>query len=231
MHALPWNDAKLRPNYITRLKNLKVLVSAIKNLVFDLGGVILDLSVEQTLNSFARLSNLPHEQVHALYFATEGFLDYEKGLIDDQTFRNFVRETYRMTASDQDIDKSWNAMLLGIPPLKLELLKKLQGEFQVFLLSNTNAIHLHYINESLLPNLPDKRPLDSYFHKAYYSHRMGKRKPDAAIFEQVLEENNLLPEQTLFLDDYAVNIEGAKSLGIKTIHVTSPNLILDYFHA
>ena len=212
-------------------KYLEVLVPSVKNLIFDLGGVILDISVEQTLNAFAQRSNLPDKQVHDLYLATPGFLEYEKGLMDDASFRDFVRATYSITASDQEIDDCWNAMLLGIPPLKLELLKKLQGEFRVFLLSNTNGIHLNHINEFMLPNLPEKRPLDSYFHKAYYSHRMGKRKPDAEIFEQVLEENSLVPEQTLFLDDYAVNIEGAKSLGIKTIHVTSPDLILDYFHA
>jgi len=208
-----------------------VLVSTVKNLIFDLGGVILDLSVEQTLHSFADLSKLPKEEVHDRYLSAAGFLEYEKGLMSDDAFRDFVRETYAISASDQEIDDSWNAMLLGIPPLKLELLKKLQGDFRVFLLSNTNAIHVRYINDFLLPNLPEKRPLDTYFHKAYYSHQMKKRKPDADIFEQVLDENNLLPEETLFLDDYAVNIEGAKSLGIKTIHVTSPNLILEYFHA
>ncbi len=208
-----------------------MLVSTVKNLIFDLGGVILDLSVEQTLHSFADLSKLPQQEVHDRYLSAAGFLEYEKGLMSDDAFRDFVRATYAISASDKEIDDSWNAMLLGIPPLKLELLKKLQGEFRVFLLSNTNAIHVRHINEFLLPNHPEKRPLDTYFHKAYYSHQMKKRKPDADIFEQVLDENNLLPEETLFLDDYAVNIEGARSLGIKTIHVTSPNLILEYFHA
>ena len=122
-------------------------------------------------------------------------------------------------------------MLRGIPAIKLDLLMRLQNEFRVFLLSNTNAIHLDHINNIMLPKGANQKSLDDYFHKAYYSHRMRKRKPDAEIFEQVLEENHLIPEQTLFLDDYAINIEGAKALGIKTVHVTSPNLILDYFHA
>ena len=122
-------------------------------------------------------------------------------------------------------------MLRGIPQVKLELLMRLQNEFQVFLLSNTNGIHLHHINEVMLPSINGAKNLDAYFHKAYYSHRMCKRKPDADIFEQVIEENHLVPEQTLFLDDNAMNIEGAKSVGLKTTHVTSPNLILDYFHA
>lgn len=208
-----------------------MLVPSVKNLIFDLGGVILDLSVDHTLDSFSRLSKLPKEKVQELYAQTSGFLEYEKGFLDDRGFRDFVRATFSISAPDDAIDHSWNAMLRGIPAVKLDLLKKLQAEFQVFLLSNTNGIHLHHINEVILPQIGDGKNLDNYFHKAYYSHRMGKRKPDADIFEQVLEENRLLPEQTLFLDDYAVNIEGAKALGIKTIHVTSPHLILEYFHA
>lgn len=212
------------------LKLQRVLVSSVKNLIFDLGGVILDLSVDHTLEEFSRLSNLSKEKVQNLYVETPGFLEYEKGMMDDRTFRNFIRNTFSIQAPDAEIDQCWNAMLRGIPAIKLDLLKRLQNEFQVFLLSNTNGIHLEHINGKILKD-DGKEPLDNYFHKAYYSHRMFKRKPDAEIFEQVLEENRLIPEQTLFLDDYAVNIEGAKALGIKTIHVTSPNLILEYFHA
>lgn len=208
-----------------------MLVPSVKSLIFDLGGVILDLSVPHTLTSFANLSKMSKERVEELYVKSPGFLEYEKGMIDDRAFRDFVRQTFSISADDAAVDDCWNAMLRGIPAVKLDLLLRLQNEFQVFLLSNTNGIHLHHINEVMLPKGQQKKPLDSYFHKAYYSHRMGKRKPDAEIFEQVLEENHLVPEQTLFLDDYAVNIEGARALGIKTIHVTSPHLILDYFHA
>ena len=208
-----------------------MLVPSVKNLIFDLGGVILDLSVDHTLQSFSRLSNIPKEKVYEIYHSTPGFLDYEKGALDDPGFRDFVRDTFSISADDETIDTCWNAMLRGIPAVKLDLLLKLQNEFRVYLLSNTNAIHVHHINEVILPKVRESKTLESYFHKAYYSHRMGKRKPDADIFEQVLEENHLVPEQTLFLDDYDVNIEGAKSLGIRTVHVTSPNLILDYFHA
>lgn len=208
-----------------------MLVSSVKNLIFDLGGVILDLSVDHTLDSFSQLSNMPRERVMELYTTGTGFLQYEKGEIDDAEFRAYIRKTFSITADDATLDATWNAMLRGIPAVKLELLLRLQNEFRVFLLSNTNGIHLHYINEVMLPANGSGKALDDYFHRAYYSHRMRKRKPDAEIFEQVLEENHLLPEQTLFLDDNAANIEGAESLGIRTIHVTSPDLILDYFHA
>ncbi len=208
-----------------------MLVSSVKNLIFDLGGVILDLSVDHTLQSFSQLSDTPEDRVHELYDSAPGFIAYEKGEIDDAAFRGFIRETFNISSDDAAIDNCWNAMLRGIPPVKLELLLRLQNEFRVFLLSNTNAIHLDYINNVILGANGTGEVLDQYFHRAYYSHIMRKRKPDAVIFEQVLEENKLLPEQTLFLDDAAINIEGAKALGIKTIHVTSPNLILDYFHA
>lgn len=208
-----------------------MLITSVKNLIFDLGGVILDLSVDHTLRSFSQLSDMPHARVKEVYASADGFTAYEKGEIDDATFRNFVRETFSISSDDAAIDKTWNAMLRGIPQVKLDLLLRLQGEFRVFLLSNTNGIHLEHINNVILDAGGKGMELDSYFHRAYYSHRMRKRKPDAEIFEQVLDENNLLPEQTLFLDDFDVNIEGAKALGIKTVHVTSPNLVLDYFHA
>jgi glucose-1-phosphatase len=119
-------------------------------------------------------------------------------------------------------------MLRGLPLNKLQLLLRLKERYQSVLLSNTNNIHLEYINTKLLP--AGETTLDPYFHRAYYSHRMHKRKPDAEIFEQVLHENNFQPHETLFLDDNAENIAGAKKLGIQTVHVITPDLILDYFH-
>jgi epoxide hydrolase-like predicted phosphatase len=208
-----------------------VPVSSIQNLIFDLGGVILDLSVDHTLESFSRLSGLDKQRIEEIYAAEHGFVAYEKGQMSDDEFRDFIRDTFSITASDEEIDECWNAMLRGIPSVKLELLTRLRDSFRVFLLSNTNAIHLRHINGFILSRVSDATDLDHYFDRAYYSHTMGMRKPDAEIFEQVLADNSLRPHETLFLDDYAVNIEGAKSVGIKTVHVTSPSLILEYFHA
>lgn len=215
----------------TQYTFLMVAATSVKNLIFDLGGVILDLSVDHTLQAFSQFSGIHKEEVKQIFISSSGFELYEKGQFDDKTFRDFVKKVYKSEISDQNIDASWNAMLRGIPLRKLELLKKLKERYNVYLLSNTNAIHLHHINEVILKNLTGENLLDNYFHKAYYSHRMKKRKPDSEIYEQVLEENYLVPEQTLFLDDNAQNIEGAKALGIQTVLVTSPDLILDYFNA
>ena len=204
---------------------------SIKNLIFDLGGVILDLSVDQTMEQFSALSGLDKQRVNDLYTSTPGFEEYEKGLMNDKDFRDFVRDVFSVQSSDEEIDKCWTAMLLGLPIRKLNLLQSLKKNFSVYLLSNTNNIHINYINQIMLPGITHPgNSLDSYFHRAYYSHIMKKRKPNADIFEQVLNENSLLAHETLFLDDNLPNIEGAKQLGIQTVHVVTPDLILDYFH-
>lgn len=204
---------------------------SVKNLIFDLGGVILDLSVDHTLQAFSNVSGLDKAVVKNRFIASKGFEEYEKGLLTDAEFRDFVREIYAVKISDQAIDQCWNSMLLGIPFEKLELLNRLKNTHQVYLLSNTNHIHLNYIQTTIMPALGGGKVLDDYFHRAYYSHLMKKRKPDADIFEQVLEENGLKADESLFLDDNEANIEGAKALGIKTLHVPTPDLILTYFHA
>jgi len=204
--------------------------TSIKNLIFDLGGVILDLSIDQTMEQFSALSGLDKQKVNDLYASTPGFETYERGLMSDTDFRNFVREVFSVQSSDEEIDSCWNAMLLGLPIRKLSLLQNLKTKYSVYLLSNTNSIHLNHINQIMLPGVTHPgNSLDTYFHRAYYSHVMKKRKPNADIFEQVLNENSLLAHETLFLDDNLANIEGAKQLGIQTVHVVTPDLILSYF--
>jgi len=203
---------------------------SIKNLIFDLGGVILDLSVDKTMQQFAALSGLKKEKVNEIYTSIPGFEEYERGLMNDADFRNFVRDVFSVNSTDEQIDVCWNAMLLGFSLSKLALIERLKKDFSVYLLSNTNNIHLNYINQIMLPGIIDNgNSLDSYFHRAYYSHIMKKRKPNADIFEQVLMENSLKADETLFLDDNLPNIEGAKQLGIRTVHVNTPDLILNYF--
>ena len=205
-------------------------LATINTLIFDLGGVILDLSVETTLHSFAKLAQLDNNEVIRRFRSAPGFDVYEKGLMTDNEFRDFVRATYNVTASDAEIDRCWNAMLLGIPVEKLELLLRLKKKYKVYLLSNTNEIHLEYINSKLLKPVTGESNLDVYFHKAYYSQRMLKRKPEPEIFQQLMEENNLSPAQTLFLDDNSSNIESASKLGIQTVLITTRNQILEIFH-
>jgi glucose-1-phosphatase len=201
-----------------------------RNIIFDLGGVILDLSVPATIVAFSKASGLDPETVKKLFVSSEGFLAYERGEIDDLEFRSFVRSLFKVNLSDAELDACWNAMLLTIDERKVELLLQLKKNYNTFLLSNTNTIHVDYINANVIPKLKGVRSLEECFHKTYYSHLMKKRKPEAEIFQQVLDENNLDAADTIFLDDNADNIAGARAVGIQTAFVDSPDFILNYFH-
>jgi len=204
-------------------------VANVRNLIFDLGGVILNLRVDDTVKAFAALANIPVDKAKNIFAHTPEFNLYEKGMMSDNDFREFLRSAYALRVDDATIDTAWNAMLKDLPPSRLALLERLKNQYQVFLLSNTNDIHLHHINEVILPAVTGGRNLDVHFHRAYYSHRMKMRKPDGEIFEQVLKENDLRPAETLFLDDNIHNVEGAQSTGIQGVHVNTDNFILDYF--
>jgi epoxide hydrolase-like predicted phosphatase len=202
--------------------------SRIKNIIFDLGGVILNLSVDSTLRKFAEHSNLPVDKVIEIYHSRPEFLAYEKGEISNDEFRTALREIFSITTLDTQIDECWNAMLGDIPKERIDLLRELKSKYKTYLLSNTNAIHLDSFT-GVVKKQHGIESLDPLFHKAYYSHLMKMRKPDAAIYEFVLKENGLKANETIFLDDNVANLKGAASVGIETFHVTHPDLIFSLF--
>ena len=204
-------------------------IGSVKNLIFDLGGVIIDLHVEKTKRAFASLGGKSIADVQELLARSPVFSEYEKGLLSDREFRNSVRNLLQTDASDAEIDVAWNAMLGDIPYDRIELLKRLRDDYQLFLLSNTNNIHLVCFNE-IIKSTCGSLSLSPYFDKAYYSHLIKMRKPDMEIYNLVLSENNLIPRETLFLDDNVSNLEGAAQTGIQTFHVRYPEMIFSLFH-
>ena len=200
----------------------------IKNIIFDLGGVILNLSVDSTLRKFAEISGHPIDKVIEIYHARPEFLDYEKGEITNDEFRRNLKEIFGITKLDSELDEFWNAMLGDIPGERIDLLRELRSKYKTYLLSNTNAIHLDYFS-GMVKKAHGIESLDPLFHKTYYSHLMKMRKPDPAIYEFVLKENGLKADETIFLDDNEANLKGAASVGIQTFHVTHPDLIFSLF--
>jgi len=205
-----------------------VLDSRIKNIIFDLGGVILNLSVDSTLRKFAEHSNLPVDKVIEIYHSRPEFLAYEKGEISNDEFRTALREIFSITTLDTQMDECWNAMLGDIPKERIDLLRELKSKYRTYLLSNTNAIHLDCFT-GIVKKQHGIESLDPLFHKAYYSHLMKMRKPDPQIYEYVLKENGLKANETIFLDDNVANLKGAASVGIETFHVTHPDTIFSLF--
>ncbi len=199
-----------------------------KNIIFDLGGVLLNLDVSKTHEAFSKLSGIKTVEIYNMLAESSLFLDYEKGLLSDSDFRNEVSRALSIHCSDEIFDNAWNAMLGDLPKPRINLLYALKKEYPVFLLSNTNNIHLTNFSEKA-KKINNGSPLDDCFTKAYYSHLLKMRKPDAEIFEHVLSQHNLDPQQTIFLDDNLFNLEGANKLGIKTFHVQHPDMIFTLF--
>ncbi len=202
--------------------------AGIKNIIFDLGGVIINLAVEKTHQAFATLSGLPLEEIKSRVHHGAYFHEYEKGLITDAEFRNHLRESLSLKVADSELDTAWNAMLLDIPIERIQLLERLKKTYSIYLLSNTNNIHLQCFS-NIVYQLTGKAQMDHYFHQAYYSHLLKLSKPDAAIYEHVLAQNNLQAAETIFLDDNKDNLVGANKVGIQTFHVQHPDQIFSLF--
>ena len=188
----------------------------IKNIVFDLGGVLVDLDFKNAINGLqqAGFANVK-EQLQA--FDQDGiFKKFELGEIDSDEFRTAIRKNSTVTLSDEEVDTLWNSMLLEVPRKKLELILELRGKYMVYLLSNTNSIHWDYVCNNAF-NYRGFR-VNDYFEETFLSFEMHLAKPDKAIFEKVLHEANLLPEETLFIDDSEANCKAAEELGIHAHH-------------
>jgi putative hydrolase of the HAD superfamily len=208
---------------------LSLVNNSIRNLVFDLGGVIIDLDFEASHREFSRLSGLTVNEVVRRTQGFSYFLDYETGAISSPAFRQKINNLLEMTASDQQIDLAWCAMLRGIPEVRLKLLKSLQAKYRIFALSNTNDIHANTFNTIVQDTLGSAVVFKEHFDKVYYSHEMNMRKPDEAIYQAVLHDQGLRPGETLFIDDTLENIQTAETLGIRTLHLEDPGQLIPFF--
>ena len=188
----------------------------IKNIVFDLGGVLVDLDFKAAINGLQQ-AGFANVKEQLMTFNQEGiFQKFELGEISTEEFRTAIRENSTVTLTDEEIDALWNAMLLEIPREKLELILDLRGKYMVYLLSNTNSIHWDYVCKNAF-NYRGFR-VNDYFEETFLSYEMHLAKPNKAIFEKVLQDANLLPEETLFIDDSEANCKAASELGIHTHH-------------
>lgn len=215
--------------YIFALELPTTIMQNIKNIIFDYGNVIFNIDFTKVQQAW---KNLGISNAHEFYGHRQQdpvFNLLERGEITNTAFRDRIRElAHKPDLTDQQIDDAWNAIFVGIPAGNHELLIKLKAKYRTFLLSNINAIHYDYVHEYLKSEfgIPDN---SQFFEKTYYSHLTGKRKPEAAIFEQVLTENSLEPAETLFIDDSPQHLETAKHLGMQTYLMTAPDTIQKFF--
>lgn len=197
----------------------KIDLKGIKNIIFDLGNVIVDLDLGATDLAFKKLSGERYDDIMQELSGETFFERYETGQLSTAEFVKRLQEKIGGGVSEQAIKDAWNAMLLDIPDLRYEILKEAQSKYRTFCLSNTNELHIEYVFNQLKETKGIEN-LDDYFEKVYLSHEMGQRKPDVTIFETVIKENQLNPSETLFIDDTAGHLEGAKKAGLHTFHMS-----------
>lgn len=188
--------------------------SNIKNIIFDLGGVLIDLDVSQTVKAFSDLAIPEPVGLAEIESRARMYAGLETGTVTPGFFREAVRELSPMLPSDEVIDKAWNAMLSDFPERRVKTLLELKENYRVFLLSNSNEIHFEFYTKRFKQDYAIE--MDSLFEQAYYSFRMNICKPRPEIFQKVLEQSMLLAEETLFIDDTAENLTAASALGILT---------------
>jgi glucose-1-phosphatase len=191
-------------------------VHTIRNIIFDLGGVLLNLDYALTSKAFLALGMRDFDANFTQAQQVGWFDAFDKGSISPDEFRRFLRPHLPINTTDEAIDEAWNAMLLNLPIERLDLLRALGKRYRIFLLSNTNEIHVAAFSAYLQTTygIPD---FSDYFERWYYSCRIGMRKPDAEIFQYVLSENKLLAAETLFIDDSKQHIKGAMHVGLHTL--------------
>lgn len=186
--------------------------NSIKNIIFDLGNVLLDIDYSLTAQKLSAITGL--DITRDLMEHGEIFNKFETGRIPYIVFFNYLTGISRKKAVINDMLPAWNAMLLEIRPEIRALLERLSGKYRLYLLSNTNEIHLQWLDRYLAENWSKEIWYGKIFTRTYYSHLIGYRKPDAACFGFVLNDAGLLPAQTLFIDDVEENVAGARSTGI-----------------
>lgn len=196
-------------------------MKAVKNILFDLGAVLIDIDFEKVCKSFEKIGVKDFENQYSQLSASTLFEDLEKGKISDTFFYEAIQKQIQSTLPSEEIKNAWNSILLDFRIDTMQYLTQLKTDYNLFLLSNTNAIHLIEINLLAQQQLHVEE-LDVFFTKAYYSFKMGMRKPNADIFEFVLKDAGLVAEETLFIDDSKPNIITAQQLGFET-HLLLPH--------
>jgi putative hydrolase of the HAD superfamily len=188
---------------------------------------VLNLDPQKTYKAFGELANLTLQEVIACG-EHDVFKQYEMGSISSNDFRTGVREIFKLNVSDEEFDEAWNAMLLDLPIKRLTMLGALQKKHKTYILSNTNEIHIAAF-DAIVKESTNGNAIDNYFGTVYYSHKVGMRKPNANIFEMVINNNGLDSSKTLFIDDTLEHIESAAKLGLSTWHLTNQEELFTIF--
>ena len=195
--------------------------------IFDLGGVLINLDYQKTIQAFQDLGVSNFEKMYSQASQTNLFNDFETGKISAQRFVNLLLDFMPVGTSPNKIVQAWNAMILNVPQNRLKLLHELLEKLPVFLLSNTNSLHVPVVKREWAKST--ELPMEAYFNKIYFSHEINLRKPHKETFDFVCNEQQLDKSSTLFIDDTLQHIEGARLAGLQTFRLTNPDDLFQLF--
>jgi FMN phosphatase YigB (HAD superfamily) len=195
----------------------------IRNIIFDLGGVILNIDPQLTVEAFRNLGWCDFYDPYKQPQGNELFCSFEKGKLSPDEFRDKVRQMINYQIDDIDIDKAWTAMLLDFPAERIRYLEEIKTIYRIFLLSNTNEIHRNKFHMDFEADFGYS--FYELFGRNFYSHEMGMRKPDPQIYLQVLNEAGLYANETLFIDDMEENTRTASTTGMNVLHIRQGTLL------
>lgn len=198
----------------------------IRSIIFDLGNVIVDIDYMVMVNEFKKIAVIDFSDMVNYSRQDNIFNQFEKGSISVPDFRCALRKYLKEGVTDAEIDAAWNSIITAYPPAKFDMLTQLRKEYKTYALSNINELHVALIEENVQKRFGAPN-LRSYFDQVYYSNETGYRKPEPEIYKLVLDNERLIPSETLFIDDKAENIEAAAALGIKTLHLTDRDALLE----
>lgn len=201
-------------------------MAPIKNIIFDLGGIFMNLDFSLTEQAFIKLGITQFPAMFTQHHSNPLFEQLETGQISEAAFYDAFRRETGSHLTNEQIKTAWNTLLLDFPQERLDWLSWIREKYRIYLFSNTNRIHYDAFTD-ILARENNCTDFDSYFIKAYYSHELGLRKPYTSSFQKILEEQGLNPAETLFIDDTAKNLVGAREAGMQTIHLVAPQTVLD----
>lgn len=199
------------------------------NLIFDLGGVLLNIDYLKTQKAFEHLGLIDFNRIYNQFDQNHWFEEFERGQIDAKVMIHHLESTSGIKLTMSTFKKAWNAMLLDLPIERIKLLESLKPNRRIFLLSNTNHVHIEWFMNALESQGLRQRFV-RVFDRLYFSHEIGLRKPDPDVFYFVLNDQKIKPEDTFFIDDSPQHIKGAQELGIQTHWLEKKSSLIQVFN-
>ena len=190
-----------------------------KNIIFDLGNVVIDINLNITFQRFKELGFTVKGDFWDMFRQSSFFKEFEEGTISKEEFIAQILQKMPKNVTYKQVVDAWNALILDYKPERIETILKLRNTHKVYLLSNTNELHIEKCGD----NVPLVGSLDKLFDKVYYSHTMKMSKPNENIFAALLSDAGIMASETLFLDDSPANVATAEKLGIESWLVEYPD--------